>query len=350
MSLENLYSNNVKRKKTELIKLRNDRAKYTKDLSDASQKILRAERQLKNTRSSSTMNSKINEINRESKKKSEAEKRISECDAKIAKKEKELDKEETKLLKEQAKIQKNRDIEINSNYTQLKTDINLQKNSTAQLYEEIKKLKQPKEKINILFLGANPDIILKDGSEQSKLKLDKEAREIKEAITKSLNRDSINLETRWAVRTSDLFQAINEVNPTIIHFSGHGTEDGHLVLQDNNDNPKFVDIDSIVKMIDASTDNLRLIVFNNCFSSLFAECVVDSVEATIGMNNSTSDEAAIIFFSQLYSAIGFGNSLEKSFNQAKARLLLEGIKEDRTPELFVNENFNSSDIYIVKND
>ena len=42
MSLENLYSNNVKRKKTELIKLRNDRAKYTKDLSDASQKILRA--------------------------------------------------------------------------------------------------------------------------------------------------------------------------------------------------------------------------------------------------------------------------------------------------------------------
>ena len=216
--------------------------------------------------------------------------------------------------------------------------------------EEIKKLKQPKEKINILFLGANPDIILKDGSEQSKLKLDKEAREIKEAITKSLNRDSINLETRWAVRTSDLFQAINEVNPTIIHFSGHGTEDGHLVLQDNNDNPKFVDIDSIVKMIDASTDNLRLIVFNNCFSSLFAECVVDSVEATIGMNNSISDEAAIIFSSQLYSAIGFGNSLEKSFNQAKARLLLEGIKEDRTPELFVNENFNSSDIYIVKND
>lgn len=127
MSLENLYSNNVKRKKTELIKLRNDRAKYTKDLSDASQKILRAERQLKNTRSSSTMNSKINEINRESKKKSEAEKRISECDAKIAKKEKELANEETKLLKEQAKIQKNRDIEINSNYTQLKTDINLQK-------------------------------------------------------------------------------------------------------------------------------------------------------------------------------------------------------------------------------
>lgn len=90
MSLETTYANNVRRKKEELIRLRNERAKYTKNLSDASQKILRAEQQLKNTRSSSTMNSKINEINIESKKKSEAEKKISECDAKIARKEKEL--------------------------------------------------------------------------------------------------------------------------------------------------------------------------------------------------------------------------------------------------------------------
>ena len=131
MSLENLYSNNVKRKKTELIKLRNDRAKYTKDLSDASQKILRAERQLKNTRSSSTMNSKINEINRESKKKSEAEKRISECDAKIAKKEKELDvftkeKEvQKKLLTDVNEAIDHGDSELNvklENYSKAKKD------------------------------------------------------------------------------------------------------------------------------------------------------------------------------------------------------------------------------------
>lgn len=349
MSLETIYSNSVKRKKEELIRLRNERAKYTKDLSDASQKILRAEKQLKSTKSSSTINSKINEINRESKKKSEAEKKISECDTRIARKERELATEESKLLREQEKSQKNRNKEIEKSYTQLQSDIKLQKYNTELLYKEIKELKQPKDKINILFIGANPDIILEDGTEQSKLKLDKETREIQEAIVKSLNRDSIHFETRLAVRTSDLFQAINEVNPTIIHFSGHGTDTGKLVLQDNTDNPKFVDIEVIVKMIEASTDNLRLVVFNNCFSSSFAENVSEIVEASIGMNNSISDEAAIVFASQLYSAIGFGNSLEKAFNQAKARLLLEGINEDLTPELYVNENFKSSDIYIVKN-
>ena len=349
MSLETIYSNNVKRKKEELIRLRNERAKYTKNLNDVSQKILRVEQKFKRTKLSSNINSKINEINRKSKKKSEVEKKISECNNKISRKEKELANEELKLLKEQEKSQKNRDKKIERSYTQIQSDIKLQKYNTELLYKEIKELKQPKEKINILFLGANPDIILENGKEQSKLKLDKETREIQEAIVKSFNRDAIHFETRLAVRTSDLFQAINEVNPTIIHFSGHGTDTGELVLQDNNDNPKFVDIEAIVKMIEASTDNLRLVVFNNCFSSSFAENVSEIVEAAIGMNNSISDEAAIVFASQLYSAIGFGNSLEKSFNQSKARLLLEGINENLTPELYVNENFKSSDIYIVKN-
>lgn len=349
MSLETTYSNSVRRKKEELIKLRNDRAKYTKKLSDAAQRILRAEQQLKNTKSPTIIKSKKNEINRESKKKNEAEKKISECDTKISRKEKELANEEKKLLREQEKSRKKRDIELNNNYSQLQNDIKIQKDNTTLLSEEIKKMKEPKEKINILFLGANPDIILSDETEQSKLKLDKEAREIKEAITKSLNRDSINFETRWAVRTSDLFQAINEVNPTIIHFSGHGTNTGELVLQDNSDKPTLVDIEAIIKMVEASTDNLRLVVFNNCFSSLFAENVSEIVEASIGMNNSISDVAAIVFASQLYSAIGFGKSLKKAFDQAKARLLLEGINEEKIPELYVNENFESSDLFIVKN-
>lgn len=348
MSLETTYSNSVKRKKEELIKLRNERARYANDLSNATQKTVRASNQLRTTKSQSTINSKINEISREEKKQSDAQKRISNIDSKIAKKEKELASEEKKLMQEQEKNRKKRNAELNNNYSQLQSDVSRQKYETDLLIEEVRKMKEPKEKVNILFLGANPDIILQDGTEKTKLKLEKETREIQEAITKSLNRDSIHFETRLAVRTSDLFQAINEVNPTIIHFSGHGTATGELVLQDNGDQPKFVDIEAIVKMIEASTDNLRLVVFNNCFSSLFAESVSEIVEASIGMNDTISDEAAIIFASQLYSAIGFGNSLEKAFNQAKSRLLLEGINEDLTPELYVNEKFKSSNIYIVK--
>ena len=212
--------------------------------------------------------------------------------------------------------------------------------------------KQPaKEKINILFIASNPDIefIDDDGNsvQQQKLKLEKEAREIHESIQKSLKRDSISFETRWATRVTDLLQFINEVNPTILHFSGHGTSDGKLVFQDNNDKPKLLSMEALVELINASSDNLRLVVLNNCFSSIISEKIVDNIEASIGMNSSIGDQAAIVFASQLYSSIGFGLSLEKAFQQAIVSLKLYEIPEDQTPQLYVSEGIEAKNIYLV---
>lgn len=124
----------------------------------------------------------------------------------------------------------------------LSLDLSIQRENQNNLIKEVNKLKEAKEKINILFIASNPDIefIDDDGNsvQQQKLKLEKEAREIHESIQKSLKRDSISFETRRATRVTDLLQFINEVNPTILHFSGHGTSDGKLVFQDNNDKPK----------------------------------------------------------------------------------------------------------------
>lgn len=340
MSFVDMYSNNIRRKREEIARLKKERLRYVGIVSDSGSKILRAKQQASNTKSQATIKSKLNEINREEKKKSDAEKKINEYDKKIATKEKELNNEEIKLQKEQDKENKAQQKRYTESINSLNKNIKLQQIAQLELSNEIKKLKAAKEKINILFIGANPTL---------NLNLEKEAREIRESIIKSLNRDSINFETRWATRTTDLFQYINEVNPTIIHFSGHGTENGELVFQDNNDNPKFVSREAITEMINASSDEVRLVVFNNCYSSIIAEGVVNNIEAAIGMNISIGDDAAIQFASQLYSSIGFGLSLEKAFNQAIISLKLEGIDEDTAPQLYTNENINASDIYLVKN-
>ena len=213
----------------------------------------------------------------------------------------------------------------------LSLDLSIQKENQKKLIKEVDKLKETKEKISILFIASNPDIefIDDDGNtvQQQKLKLEKEAREIHESIQKSLKRDSISFETRWATRVTDLLQFINEVNPTILHFSGNGTSDGKLVFQDNNDKPKLLSMDALVELINASSDNLRLVVLNNCFSSILSEKIVDNIEASIGMNNTIGDQAAIVFASQLYSSIDFGLSLEKAFQQAIVALKLYEIPE-----------------------
>lgn len=354
MSLLTIYASNVKRKKEEISRLKRDRVKYVNDISTSSQKIIRVSNQLKNTKSPASIRSKMNEISREEKRKSDAQKKVADYDKKIATKEKELYNEELKLQKEQEKENKRQEIKTNYQFEDINNKVEFQRLKQIQLDSEIKKLKDSKEKINILFIASNPDIIYTDEygqeREHQKLSLDKEARDISEAIQKSPARDSINLVTKWATRTDDLFQYVNEVNPTVIHFTGHGTEDGELVFHDKNDNPKLVSIDAIVQMINTLTDDLRLVVFSNCYSSSLAEEVSAQVEATIGMNTSVGEDAATIFATQLYSSIGFGLSLDKSFKQAIAKLRVEGISKDEAsiPELYVKEGLSAEDIFLIK--
>lgn len=258
------------------------------------------------------------------------------------------DKKGKERIKVITKFYKKRLLEVGALYT---LNFDIQRENQNNLIKEVNKLKEAKEKINILFIASNPDIefIDDDGNtiQQQKLKLEKEAREIHGSIQKSLKRDSISFETRWATRVTDLLQFINEVNPTILHFSGHGTSDGKLVFQDNNDKPKLLSMDTLVELINASLDNLRLVVLNNCFSSIISEKIIDNIEASIGMNNSIGDEAAIVFASQLYSSIGFGLSLEKAFQQAIVSLKLYEIPEEQIPQLYVSEGIEVKDIYLV---
>lgn len=72
----------------------------------------------------------------------------------------------------------------------------------------------------------------------NQLMLDEEVRSITEMIRKSEHRDAVKLESRWATRTIDILQAINEVNPTIVHFSGHGSPNGDIFVQNNDGTAK----------------------------------------------------------------------------------------------------------------
>ena len=97
-----------------------------------------------------------------------------------------------------------------------------------------------------------------------------------------------------------------------------------------------------------SSDKIRLVFFNICFSDEQAKAVVKHVESAIGMNTSIGDYAARVFSAQFYSGISFGLSLEKAFNQAKSALMLEGIPEENTPKLYVKAGLSADNIIIVR--
>ena len=66
------------------------------------------------------------------------------------------------------------------------------------------------------------------------------------------------------------------------------------------------------------------------------------------MKTSISDDAARIFAAQFYSAIGFGRTVANAFEQAKSALMLEGIREEETPELFLQEGIEADKFILVE--
>ncbi len=198
-------------------------------------------------------------------------------------------------------------------------------------------------KIKVLFLAANPT-----GDELTPLSLDEEIRLIQEKLRTSDYRDSVELKSRWAVRSSDLLQALNEEKPHVIHFSGHGTDTDEIVFVGPNGEPKYVSKDAIVQLMLTMADNIQVVVFNTCFSSAQAEAITKHIDVAIGMSDSIEDEAARVFAAQFYSAIGFGRSVQNAFDQAKLELVLQGISEDKIPQLFVRDGIDANEIILVR--
>lgn len=348
MSLIDTHRNNILRKKKELAKLQSDKARETKKIPHNTNKILTAKKAISRSKQESTIKSKYREIERAEKVIFTIDKNVGGIDSKIAKKEKEISDEERKLSRESERQQKKNEQVEKKRMQQVeqqtkKVNDMLGKHSKlhAETEQRLEDLQQVPEKINVLFMASNPIGV-------PSLKLDEEAREIGEMIRKSEHRDSVSFVTKWAVRPQDVLQSINEENPTIIHFSGHGSEEDELVFQNPQGQAKLVSKEAIVQTMMSSSDTIRLVFFNTCFSYGQAEAIVEHVDAAIGMNTSIGDDAARVFAAQFYSSIGFGRSLLMAFEQAKGALMLEGIREENTPELYVKEGLNANDILIVR--
>lgn len=344
-----VYREKLNRLKKEKLKCEIDQRKEREKIVKINSEILRIKKGIPKKVSQLQLTRKLKQIETKQKQLHLIEKKVSDLETKITKKTdeinrtlKEIDRRANQESKKEEQMRKKRDKEQLSHLQK----ITREKEKQIRLEREIGKsplvidlAKLPTE-ITVLFFAANPQNL-------TQLRLDEEIREITNRIRLSEYRDSVKLISKWAVRPSDLMQALNEHKPHIIHFSGHGSNNDEIVFMGDDGKQKLVSKRAIVELMKAMTDNIKLVLFNTCYSSSQAEEVVEYIDAAIGMNTAIGDNAARVFAAQFYSAIGFGKSIQAAFNQAKAALLLEDIKEENTPELFVKEEFNGEELILV---
>ncbi len=356
------YRRQVLAKQEKIGHLQKEKSRYVSQASEALTKANNARQAAAKTKTLSTVQAKLKEARRYDEEYVKHQKELSKIENKITEEmkgkgdaERNLAREE-KREAEQAQLkalqlgraQENRALQLESSARHLDyalQDIGHTLREHDHLHRQtqvaIDKLVQLPEKITVLFVAANP-------LDQQPLRLDEEARAVQEMIRKSKHRDSVEFRSHWAARPLDILQSVNEHDPSIVHFSGHGSEEADLIMQGNDGESKLVTKEAISAALATCSEKIKLVFFNTCFSRAQAEAIVKYIPAAIGMNTSVGDDAARLFASQFYSAIGFGYSLRKSFDQAKAALMLENTREENIPELFCGDGIDAAELVLVK--
>ncbi len=178
----------------------------------------------------------------------------------------------------------------------------------------------------ILFLAANPQ-------NTSRLRIDKELRDIGEGLQRAQKRDQFQLEQRLAVRPRDIQRAMLDINPQIIHFSGHGTGEQGLIFEDELGNAKLVEGEALAGLFQLFADQIRCVVLNGCYSQVQAKAIANHIDYVIGMNQAIGDGAAIEFAVGFYDAIGAGRPIEFAYKLGCAAIQMAGIPQNLTPVL-----------------
>ena len=349
MSLD-LYRSKFARLTKEKANLEQDLASERKKISQLQSQISSIKQSITKSTSSSIQQSKQRQVDSKQKDLAQCQKKIADLEARISAKVADISQTLKKLEQVEKQDQKKQDADGNLRRDEelrharavtreSERQVHLQKQiSNSRLVIDLARLP---ETIKVLFVASNP-------LDQNQLRLDEERRAITEKVRASDYRDSVQFVSRWAARPSDLLQALNEHKPHVVHFSGHGSINNELIFQADDGSTKLVSQKAIVTTMSTVADNLRLVVFNACFSQDQAEAVTQHIEAAIGMSDAIGDDAARVFAAQFYYAIGFGRSVKKAFAQGINALLLEGIPEEEIPRIFTQEGIDSEDIVLVR--
>jgi nucleoside phosphorylase len=208
-----------------------------------------------------------------------------------------------------------------------------------------------------------------------------EARAIQVELERGGHRDRFELVTRWAAQPLDLLRELRKLKPTVVHFSGHGGLNtakqppsgqaprrdvvvggndgdgdhvGHgndprhgLFFQSPEGDAQFVTAAALEQTFGAAGASVKLVVLNACYSDDQAEVLVAHVGCVVGMGGSITDDAARNFAIGFYGGLGEGESVAAAYQQGRAAISLEGLREADRPQLKARGGVDASQIILA---
>jgi nucleoside phosphorylase len=179
----------------------------------------------------------------------------------------------------------------------------------------------------VLFINSAPSFM-------TPLRLGEEYREIAGALMRNRKMATFEVVQSGNASAAEIAMEIRKYEPAVIHFSGHGSLEGGVYLQQHVDGrPLEVSGEALRAMISTARRPARLVILNACYTSRQAESIAEIADFVVGLESGASDLGATAFAAAFYDALAAGSSVGHSFLQANSALELNGLMRLGSPKL-----------------
>lgn len=219
----------------------------------------------------------------------------------------------------------------------------------AEVETEVKTESEPPTKIKknrkakILFLDANP-------KDTGRLRLGEETRTIRDRLAKAKYGKRFTLIETHAARVEDIVSQLADIEPDIVHFSGHSSGTDGLMFEGADGSIALVqgaDLSRVLGVLKSESGKPALVVLNSCYSAEQSTAVRDTVGCVVGMTNRIADVAAITFAGTFYEMLAKGKDVRAAHAWAQGAIGLVKNRDTDVAALFAAEGVDPGTLTFV---
>jgi hypothetical protein len=153
--------------------------------------------------------------------------------------------------------------------------------------------------------------------DQDELHRDHECVKLQNSIEDTTFRSYFEVHYQPGCTVADITTAFNKSNPTIAHFSGHGSSEGLCVKGEDN-KAKLLKVQDLARIL--GRQKLKAVVLNKCCCDFQAQWMAQNVGYVLTMEDEAHDEDAISFIRLFYSVLRYCGSIDEAFAEAKSQM------------------------------
>lgn len=192
----------------------------------------------------------------------------------------------------------------------------------------------------VLMMSANPD-------PDDPLYVEKEHSRIAKVRNASKHQTQIAIEAVPDVDLPEFAKSLRLHKPNVVDLSGHGGDDGSLVIRDADGQAVEMTPEGLAKMLAVENKTTRLVVLSACYSAALAELLVVETDCVIGMTADVDDDAAVLFSEMLYGALFDGASVADAFDTALGAVLARYPEQSGNPVLKTKARVDAKTVRVV---